>query len=296
MRAPVLSLHLENVRFSHSVFALPFAIAGACLAARDRAPGAVFPPLETTALVVAATVAARTCAMSANRLADASLDAANPRTAARPIPSGRLSRGAVLAVGAASAAIFVAAAFLLSPLCGAFALPVLAVLVGYSWTKRVTPLAHLALGLALALAPAGAWLAVRGDFAGRVEVPIVLGIGVLAWVAGFDVIYACQDAEHDRREGLRSIPASLGAARAVHAARVLHAVAVACFFATGVLAHLGAVYFATTGWVALMLAVQARVVRPDDLSRVNAALFTWNGWVGVGFLVGVVGDLARSAA
>ncbi len=290
-----LATHLENVKFSHSVFALPFAVAGACLAARDRDAGALLPDARTLVLVVLAAVAARTCAMSANRLADAALDARNPRTAGRPVPSGRLSRGSVALVAVTSAIAFQAIAWWLGPLCAALAPAVLAVLVGYSWTKRFTSLAHVVLGLSLGLAPAGAWLAVQGDFRGTLSIPIVLELGVVAWVAGFDLVYACQDASHDRASGLHSIPARLGVRRALAISAALHAAAVVLFAATGTLAGRGLVYFATVGVVALLLVVQHRMVRPEDLSRVDAAFFTVNGWVGVGFTLGLLTDLALVA-
>jgi 4-hydroxybenzoate polyprenyltransferase len=286
------ALHLENIRFSHSIFALPFVVAGACLAAHDRARS-VFPEPRTLALILAAAVAARTCAMAANRVLDAELDARNPRTAGRAIPSGRLTRGSVLALAVVSGAAFVAFAFLLSPLCGWISLPVLAVLVGYSLAKRVTSLSHLLLGLALGVSPAAAWLAVQGDFGGNVAVPVLLGLGVTAWVAGFDLIYACQDAEHDRRAGLRSIPARLGVDRALWVARALHVLAVGLFLATGTAAQLGVIYRASTIAILFLLSSEHWMIGPPfRLERVNRAFFTLNGWVGVAFLVGVVADLA----
>lgn len=284
-------VHLENIKFSHSIFALPFAIAGALLAVRDRFPQRLAPDLRTMAWIIASVVAARTCAMAVNRVADAALDARNPRTAARPIPSGQLTKSAVVAVGVVSAAIFVACAFALSPLCGALAPLVLAVLAGYSWTKRFTPWAHAFLGLALGLAPAGAWLAIQGDFAGNITTPILLGFGVLTWVAGFDMIYSCQDTEFDRRQGLHSIPAWLGIAGALRLARLFHVAAVALFAATGWSAGLGVIYYITVGMIAILLIIEHSLVRADDLSRVNAAFFTVNGWVSVGFLIGLFVNL-----
>jgi 4-hydroxybenzoate polyprenyltransferase len=246
-------------------------------------------------LVLAAVVAARTAAMSTNRVADAAIDAKNPRTRSRPIPAGELSVRAVALLGCAAAAAFVGISFAISPLCGWLSPLVLAVLAGYSLTKRFTSLAHVVLGLSLGLAPAGAWLAVRGGFGGNVRIPILLGLGVLAWVAGFDLIYACQDADHDRATGLHSIPARLGIAAALRLSILFHAVATVLFVGVGVVAGLGALYFGSVGLVALLLAIEHTLVRPKDLSRVNAAFFTVNGWVSVGFFVGLASDLLWSS-
>jgi 4-hydroxybenzoate polyprenyltransferase len=285
------ALHLENVKFSHTIFALPFAVAGALLAARDLDPRTWLPSGRQAAWIVAAVVAARTAAMAMNRVADAALDKRNPRTASRPIPAGELKRGAVLTLALLASAAFVGIAFVLSPLCGVLSPAVLAVLLGYSWTKRFTVLAHAVLGLALGLAPAGAWLAVRGDFGGNLAIPILLGVSVLTWVAGFDLIYACQDAAHDRSEGLHSIPGKFGVKAALRISAALHAATAVVFAATGVAAGLGAPYFAAVVVLALVLAYEHRIVRPDDLTRVNVAFFTANGWVSVGYLAGLVLDL-----
>jgi 4-hydroxybenzoate polyprenyltransferase len=195
---------LRLVAFEHSVFALPFALQGAWLAARG------VPALRTLVLVVVCAVAARTAAMAFNRLVDARIDAANPRTAGRELPAGHLSPAGVGALVAASSAVFVAAAFALNPLCGRLSFAVLAVLLGYSLTKRVTSLAHLVLGASLGLAPLGAWLAVQGDLQGDLAVPLLLAAAVLFWVAGFDLIYSTQDEAFDRRAGLHSNPARHG--------------------------------------------------------------------------------------
>ncbi|MBL8696125.1 MAG: UbiA family prenyltransferase [Planctomycetes bacterium] len=286
------AVHLENIKFSHSVFALPFAFAGAALAAREIDGSRWLPDLRTCLLVAAAAVAARTCAMSTNRVADRSIDAANPRTAARPIPSGALSIKSTAALAVASGLAFVLISFGISPLCGYLSPLVLAVLLGYSWTKRFTVWAHGVLGLALGLAPAGAWLAVTGTFEGRIQVPILLGAAVILWVAGFDLIYACQDAEFDRRSGLHSIPGRFGIASALRLSTALHIGAAALFIALGWIVPLGPIYYAAVGVIGLLLVAQHRIVRPDDLSRVNAAFFTLNGWVGIGFLAGLLSDLA----
>lgn len=273
------------VRFSHSIFALPFALSGAWLAARG-----VPRPVDLAWIVVCA-VAARTAAMGFNRLVDAGIDARNPRTRGRELPAGRLSRASVAALVIVASAAFVAAAFALNPLCGRLSLPVLAVLLGYSFTKRFTWLAHGVLGLALALAPLGAWLAVRGTFAGDLAVPFLLAAAVLCWVAGFDLIYACQDVEFDRGARLASVPARFGVAAALWAARGLHALTVVLLLALWRRAELGWVYPAAVGVAAVLLVLEHRVVSPGDLSRVDLAFFTLNGWVGVLLFAGLALDL-----
>lgn len=284
-------VHLENIKFSHSVFAMPFAIAGALLAARDLDRAAWHPGLRILALILIAVVAARTAAMCANRVFDATLDRRNPRTAGRAIPAGRISSTSVAVLGIVASVGFIAVSFVISPLCGWLSPAVLFVLIGYSFTKRFTELAHIVLGLSLGLAPAGAWLAVQGDFNGTLHTPIVLGLGVLTWVAGFDLIYACQDADHDRNAGLRSIPAKFGIANALRISTVLHVIAVSFFIETGFSAGLGITYYLTVALLAALLAVEHALVRPGHLAHVNAAFFTINGWVSVGFLGGLVADL-----
>jgi 4-hydroxybenzoate polyprenyltransferase len=262
------------IRFSHSVFALPFALASAALAARE---GGV--TLRQIAWIVVAMVSARSAAMGVNRLADHELDGRNPRTASRELPRGVLSRREAWAFVAASVAVFVVAAGRLNPLCLALSPVALGIVFGYSYTKRFTALSQLALGLSLAVAPVGAWLAIRGRFD---AVPLVLGLAVVLWVAGFDTIYACQDAEFDRREGLHSIPARLGVPRALLVARVLHVGAVAALLALFALVPLHPLYVAGVGAVAALLAWEHTLVRPDDLSRVMQA-FNLNGWVSLGY-------------
>lgn len=280
---------LRLVKFSHSVFALPFALAGAWLAA-----GGV-PRWATLGWIVLCAVAARTAAMAFNRLVDRDVDALNPRTRGRELPRGVLSIGLVAALVAASAGVFIAGAFALGPLPGRLSVPVLAVLLGYSYVKRFSALAHFVLGFALALAPLGAWVAVRGTLDGPLAPVLWLALAVWAWVAGFDLIYACQDAAFDRERGLHSLPAKLGIARALVVSRVLHVVTVAALVAAGVAAGLGAAYFGAVALVAALLVAEQRLVRADDLSRVDAAFFTVNGWVGVALFVGLAIDLALRA-
>jgi len=276
--------YFSLVRFSHSVFALPFALCGAWLAAGGP------PALRTLGLVVLCAVAARTAAMSFNRLADAELDARNPRTAAREIPAGRVRPGAAWALVCGSAALFVAGAWLLNPLAGWLAFPVLAVLLGYSWMKRVHWSAHLVLGLALGLAPLGAWIAVRGEIDGTMVPALWLALAVLSWVAGFDLIYACQDTDFDRRSGLHSIPARFGVARALALSALLHLCTLVALVLVGWSAGLSWIWWAALALAGVLLLWEHRIVRPDDLSRVNLAFFTLNGWLGLLLFAGLALD------
>ena len=276
------SVMLEMIKFQHTVFALPFALTGALLAAGGM------PSFRALALIVAAAVFARTAAMSFNRWADAALDARNPRTADRAIPAGELRRPFVLGVALGSAALFVICAALLNPLAFWLSPVALIVLLGYSYTKRFTSLAHFVLGAALGIAPVGAWIAVRGDVCAT---PVLLGLGVLVWTAGFDLIYACQDVEFDVREGLYSIPARLGIPRALLLSRVLHICAVATFVGAGVVYGAGGLYFIGVGVVALLLTAEHLIVNPRDLSRINVAFFTVNSWVGMVIFVATAADL-----
>jgi 4-hydroxybenzoate polyprenyltransferase len=281
-----LAAYGRLVAFRHSIFALPFALQGAWLAARG-APGA-----RELALVVACAVAARTAAMGFNRLVDRAFDARNPRTRGRELPSGALSPAQVGLLVALSAAAFVALAWALNPLCGKLAPAVLAVLGFYSFTKRFTWAAHAFLGLSLALAPLGAWLAVRGSFAGDLAQPLLVAAAVATWVAGFDLIYACQDRDFDAREGLHSVPARFGIAAALTAARWLHVATVALLVGLWARAELSWIYLTAVGAAAALLAWEHRLVAPADLSRVDLAFFTLNGWVGVGLFAGLALDLA----
>jgi 4-hydroxybenzoate polyprenyltransferase len=278
---------LSLVRFSHSVFALPFALCGAWLAADG------VPPLKTLVLVVVCAVSARTAAMGFNRFADRRIDAQNPRTRMREIPAGRIGGAAVVALVVVASAVFVTAAFVLNPLSGMLSGPVLAVLLGYSLVKRFSQLSHLVLGVALALAPLGAWIAVRGTFEhGDVRPVLWLALAVTTWVAGFDLIYACQDAEFDAQSGLHSIPGRHGIAFALRLARVLHVVTVAALVLVGASAHLGIAWWCAVALSAVLLAWEHSLVTPSDLSRVNVAFFTVNGWVGIGLFAGLAVDRA----
>ena len=284
-RSVTLRDWLALIRFSHTIFALPFALIALLCATAGR------PPLRVLGLCVLAMVAARTAAMAYNRFADRELDGRNPRTRGREIPRGVISPPAALALALGAGAVFVLAAALLAPLCGWLALPVLAVLFGYSHAKRFTALCHLWLGVALGLAPPAAWLAGRGELDTSIVASLILGLGVSLWVAGFDVLYACQDVDFDRGEGLFSLPVRLGPARALGVARIAHAFAVLCFAGFGFLAGLGIVWHLGLALAALLLFLEHRVVRADDLSRINLAFFTLNGAVGIAMLAAVIFDL-----
>ena len=269
-----IGLYGRMIRFSHSVFALPFALSSAVIAA-----GAGI-SWRQVAWILVAMVGARSAAMGFNRLADQPFDARNPRTAGRELPRGAISRGEVWVFVAASAATLVVAAAMLNPLCLALSPVALLIVFGYSYTKRFTALSHVFLGLALAIAPMGAWLAIRGRFEAP---PVVLGLAVLFWVAGFDTIYACQDEAFDRAEGLHSLPARLGTRRALVLARLFHVIAVALLAAVYALAPLHPIYLAGVGVVAGLLIYEHSLVRADDLSRIDAAFFTVNGWISLGY-------------
>jgi len=267
------------VKLPHTVFALPFALVGATMASY-HVPVRVADLL----LILVAFTAARFAAMGFNRVADRAIDARNPRTAMREIPSGKLStRDAVLAV-AASSAVFLVAAGLLNTLVLALAPLALGWIFLYSYTKRFTRWAHLVLGFALAIAPVGAYLALTGSWSRPGGVLLALAGAVLCWVAGFDILYSLQDMEFDRREGLHSVPAALGAGGALRVSRTLHALSVLLFTLTGVLfADFGALYFVGVGLIAAMLAWEQSLVRADDFSRVDAAFFNINGAISVVF-------------
>jgi 4-hydroxybenzoate polyprenyltransferase len=269
------------VKFSHSVFALPFALSGAALAALES--GGI--GWERLFWIVVAMVTARNAAMSFNRLADQPFDAENPRTARRELPAGRLGRQSVWAITGLLCALFLFAAWQLGPLCGLLAPLALLVVIGYSYTKRFTWLSHLVLGLALAMAPVGGWLAVSGRFS---AVAWMLGGAVLMWVAGFDVVYACQDAEFDRRAGLYSIPARFGVGASLWVARLLHLGALLGLAGVGRLARLHPVYWIGWALIGLLLIWEHRLVRADDLSRLGVAFFNMNGLISVIYLATIL--------
>jgi 4-hydroxybenzoate polyprenyltransferase len=273
---------LEMIKWEHSIFALPFALTGAVLAANG------WPPLRTLGLIVLCMVAARSAAMAFNRWADARLDAANPRTAMRAIPAGQLSSGFVLAFTVVAAAIFLVASALLNHLTLELAPIALAVVLAYSYMKRLTRFSHLVLGLALGIAPSAAWIAVRGSYDPRA---LLLTAIVILWVGGFDVLYACQDFEHDRRAGLFSIPAALGLEGAFLTARLMHLGMVALLFVLLHAFHLGPIALAGMCLVVILLAYEHSIISPKNLSRMNAAFFTLNGIISVVFFIAVAADV-----
>lgn len=274
------------IKFSHTVFALPFALAAATLAAR----GHRLSPSRLIAIVVAM-AGARTAAMGFNRIVDRRIDARNPRTAQREIPAGAISIDAAWALTLASTALFVGAAAFLGKLCLALAPVALLFLFGYSFTKRFTFLCHLFLGLAIAGGPGGAWIAVRGDFG---LTPAFLMVAVLTWIGGFDILYAIADAEFDRTTGLHSIPARFGVPRSLAISAVLHGITGGTMIALAVAAHLGAPYLLGIVVVIGLLVWEHAIVTPDDLSRLNVAFFNLNGYVSVVFFLGTLIDvLAR---
>jgi 4-hydroxybenzoate polyprenyltransferase len=273
---------LEMIKWEHSIFALPFALTAVLLAAHGH------PGWRTLGWILLAMVAARSAAMAFNRWADADLDAANPRTTMRAIPAGLLTRQFVLAFTVAAAVVFLIAAGQLNQLTLYLSPIVLLVLFGYSYMKRITRWSHLVLGLSLGLAPSAAWIAVRGSLDARI---VVLTGAVTLWAGGFDVLYACQDFEHDRSVGLHSLPQSSGIAVAFWAARIMHLAMLALLVWFALLFNFGIAGWLGVAAVALLLGYEHSLVSPRDLSRLNAAFFTMNGVIAMVFLVFVAADL-----
>jgi len=283
--ASPLRTTLEMIRVSHTIFALPFAILSAVLAAGG------WPARPTLAKILVAMVGARSAAMAQNRLADRELDGMNPRTASRALPAGMLSVGYVRAFLFVSVGVFLLAAASLNRLTFLLAPVALAVLFLYSYTKRFTALCHLVLGLCLAMAPVGAWIAVRGEIGAPA---VLLGLAVLFWTAGFDVIYALQDEAHDRRVGLHSIPARLGSRNALAISAVFHVAMIVFLVVVWRATGGGWLFAAGIAATAAALVYQHAIVRPHHLKRVDAAFFTANGFVSVVLAVcGVADVLAR---
>ena len=278
-----LKITLEMIKIEHTHFALPFAFLGAVLAARG------LPAWNQILWIVVAMIGARSAAMAFNRLVDREFDAANPRTKMRAIPAGLLSPQFVTVFTIASAALFFLAAFMLNRLTLILSPVALASILFYSYTKRFTSLSHLVLGWCLSIAPTGAWIAVRGAIDS--PVPLLLSLAVMLWTAGFEIIYACQDREFDVKAGLRSIPQRFGVARALLTSRLLHtamfAALVSVYFLTG-LRWLGLIGIIAT---AALLVYQHRLVRADDLSRLNMAFFTTNAYVSVILFVTIAADI-----
>lgn len=298
--ATTLTHILSMIRFSHTLFALPFALFAAVMAWAAPAPSGMEVAFRWWHLagILVCMVCARSAAMAVNRIADRRIDAANPRTSNRHLPSGILSLRSVVLFTVATSAGFVAGTLLFwpNPLPVLFSLPVLAFLFGYSYAKRFTVLAHFWLGAALMLAPVAAWIAIRGEIVTASPADLVpallLGISVLFWVAGFDMIYACQDAAFDTRAKLRSVPARFGVAAALRLAAACHFLMVLTLAALPVLSpqlRFGPIYFAGVAAVAILLLYEHWLVKPDDLTRVNIAFFHVNWIVSMGlFVVGTV--------
>ncbi len=277
-----LKIILEMIKFEHTVFALPFAIMSAFIAAEG------LPPLTKLGWILVAMVGARSCAMAFNRLADAEIDSQNPRTATRAIPAGLITKGAVWIFTLVSAGLLVCAAWRLNPLAFALSPVALAVIMGYSFTKRFTALSHLWLGLALSISPVGAWIAIKGQFDWT---PIILCCVVLLWTAGFDIIYACQDVNFDKKHGFHSIPARIGIRWALWVSSALHVIAVLLLFGIPLLTELGLFYYIGVGIVVLIFIYEHAIVKPNDLSRVNLAFFTLNGMISLVLMALSIADI-----
>jgi 4-hydroxybenzoate polyprenyltransferase len=277
-----LRLTLEMIKWEHSIFALPFALCGAMLAASG------LPTAHQLLWIIVAMVAARSAAMAFNRLADATIDAANPRTRTRALPAGRLSAAFVTTFVIVSCAIFVLAAAQLNRLALALSPIALAILLLYSYTKRFTRLSHVVLGFALGIAPAAAWIAVRGSLDIRI---LLLTAAVTFWVAGFDILYACQDFDFDRAAGLHSIPRHIGIPAALWVARAFHLVMLILLVALLPAFGLGKLALAGVIAVLILLVYEHSLVKSNDLSRLNAAFFTMNGVISVVFALFVAADI-----
>jgi 4-hydroxybenzoate polyprenyltransferase len=258
------------IKVEHTLFALPFAFTGMLLAAEG------LPSFITVFWIVIAVLGARSGAMGFNRLADASIDARNPRTAKRDIPAGRISKKEAGLYTAISFAVYLFAAYMLNPLCFMLSPIPLGVFILYSYTKRFTFLCHIVLGIALGLAPIGAWVAVRGEVSTSI---VMLGIAVLLWVAGFDIVYACQDIDFDRKENLHSIPRYIGVTGSLNLARALHALAFLIFFSAKFMFGLGWVYLAGVFLTGIFMLYQHAILKPHDLSKLNMAFFNLNAYI-----------------
>ena len=280
-----IRLTLEMIKFEHSVFALPFALTGALLAVRG------LPSWRQILWIIVAMVGARSAAMTFNRIADLKLDALNPRTKSRPLPTGQLSLGFAVGFTILACGALVLAARQLNPL--AFKLSPLAIflLFGYSYTKRFTWLSHIVLGVCLGMAPIAAWIALRGSISASV---LLLGAAVTLWTAGFDIIYACQDFEFDHALGLHSIPRRYGIPAALYASAALHALTFMLLVAVAGMENLGWLAFAGLVVVGALLAYEHTLVKPHDLSRVNAAFFTVNGYVSLLFFFTWAADILKN--
>ena len=271
------------IKISHTVFALPFALSAVVLAHRET-------PVTVSGVfwILVAMVGARSAAMGFNRITDARLDANNPRTADREIPKGKISTAAAVVFVLLFSALFVTASAFLSRLCFHLSFPVLAVLLFYSYAKRFTWLCHLYLGFAISLAPLGAWIAVTGGFDARI---LLLSFGLMTYIAGFDILYACQDIQFDRQSGLFSIPAHFGVKTSLLAAKLIHAGSLLFFLLLIPAFHLGGIYLLSVAIIAMLFYIEHRLVNPDDLSRINIAFFHMNSIISVALFIGISADL-----
>jgi 4-hydroxybenzoate polyprenyltransferase len=281
--------YLDEIKFAHTIFAMPFAFSGAALAlAQCGSPGAFF-LVEKLALIVVAMIGARSAAMMFNRIADVRFDAANPRTADRALVTGRISLSAAWIFVACASALFIIAAALLNPLSLALSPAALFIVLGYSLTKRFTALTHFFLGLSLSLAPTGAWIGVLGVF-GRFEIPALTAGALILWVAGFDIIYACQDYKIDAASPLHSIPKSLGVRKALVLSAILHGGMVVFLAGLLIVAQLGVIFAVGIVIIAALLVAEHLIIKPTDLSRVETAFLTLNGLVSATLMLAIVLD------
>ncbi len=274
---------LRLIKIEHTLFALPLALAGTVLAARGM------PPLRVLGLATLAFASARASAMVFNRLADHEFDARNPRTAGREIPVGKISRAQAGVLVVVCVLVFAAASWAINPVCGKLSPVALVIILGYSYTKRFTMLSHYVLGVALGIAPIAGWIAVTGELA---SAPMLLGAGVMLWTAGFDILYACQDVEFDRREGLHSLPARLGVSGAMAWARISHMLSFLLFVAAGLFSALAWPFFAFIGLTGALLLYEHILVSPRDISRLDIAFFRVNSMVSGSVLLAVTAGIA----
>lgn len=286
-RPSALRTYLEMIKIEHSIFALPFAMLGMVWGSL-AAFGTPWPGWRTFFLIVLAMVSCRSAAMAYNRIVDREIDAKNPRTKVRAIPSGLLRLSDAMFFFYASVGIFLAAAAMLNPVCLALSPIALLFTLGYSWTKRFTPLCHWVLGISLGIAPAAAWIASTGKL--QWEIVIVTG-AVALWTAGFDILYSLQDEDFDREQGLRSLPQTVGVGRALTASRVCHAGAIVLLAWAGFALGTGPIYCAGVVAAAALLTYEQSLVRPGDLSKINLAFFTLNGFVSIGVFAFALADL-----
>lgn len=277
-----LRIILEMIKFEHTIFALPFALTSAVLAADGM------PPLRTLGFILLAMVGARSSAMAFNRIVDLRYDSLNPRTANRALPKGILGTLEVWLFTIVSAGLLVFAAWMLNPLAFYLSPIALIVILGYSYTKRFTSFSHLVLGLALGIAPVGAWIAVTGKMGSP---SMVLSAAVICWTAGFDIIYALQDVEFDKQMGLFSLPKRIGEKNALFASRLLHVITILMLIWFGLLLHLGIVYFSGIIIVASLLIYEQKLVSPDDISKLDVAFFNTNGLISIIFMISAISDI-----